>query len=90
MTIITEDEHYIQNIKVEEWLRDNKKFIKLNFKDRIEYRFNGKLHYIYDAAVQFKDGTKKYYINGVEYDVVKFKQLTLKIKRKKKLKEILS
>jgi hypothetical protein len=55
---------YIDEIKVLEWLDKNPIEQVIRFRDRIEYRSEGKLHRVDGPAIEFTDGRKLYYEHG--------------------------
>ena len=58
-------EFYYENIKIDKWLINDydKQFI--NFKDRSEYKKNGKLHNLLGPAIDYNIEEKdEYYIDG--------------------------
>jgi len=60
-------EFYLDNIKVLDWLT-NDEYQTIRFKNRIEYRHNGKLDRDDGPAIEYFDGTEEYYKNGEKYE----------------------
>ena len=83
-------EFYLTEIGVESWLEDKTKLQKIRFKDRFEYKMNGKLHRLNGPAVEFHSGNKgNYYFEGEAFDEIEWKKKVQPILREKKLKRIL-
>ena len=45
------------------------------YKDRIEYRVDGKLHREDGPAIEHSDGSKEWWVNGVQFTEEEFKNL---------------
>ena len=87
-------EFYQNNIKVNDFLTDNTKYRKIQFKDKIEYRkYNNndwEYHNLNGPAIINNNGVNEYFINGKRYDnEISFKQKATVLLRNKKLNIIL-
>jgi hypothetical protein len=80
---------YKNDILVEDWLSENLTSQKIRFKDRIEFKLDGKYHNLTGTAIQYNKGGGEYYINGemLSYDI--WKEKSTKLLREKKLKRTL-
>jgi hypothetical protein len=87
------EQHQIEKYKLDEWFFEDyqNKIIKIRFTDRIESKFNGEYHNIFDAAILYhkNTGTNQYYINGKHYkDKVDWEKDALKLARRSKIRDI--
>ena len=82
---------YKDEIQTKNWLNSGQKNSIIKFKDKIEYKKNGKLHRLNGPAIEYiQDATKsKYYYKGMHYeDKNEWLKVTVKELRKLKLKQI--
>ena len=78
---------YQEEIGIDDWLVENTEVQKIRFKDRWEYKLNGKLHRLTGPAIEFHNGTRGfYYIFGESFNEMDWKPKAQKLLREKKLK----
>lgn len=78
-------EFYKNTLKIDEWMTNTNRQ-KIHFKDRWEYKENGKHHRLDGPAIEFHDGTRGfYYIEGKQMDEKEWKEKSTQILREKKL-----
>jgi len=68
---------YINNIKILSWMA-NDKYQKIRFKDRIEYKKDGKLHRLDGPSIEFFSNNTEdlYYIDGEKLTLKNFKKIS--------------
>ena len=78
---------YIEEVKILDWIK-NDEIQKILFRDRFEYKLNGKYHNLNGPAIKYKNGDEKYWINGEFFENKKdWEQKVKTIKRKHILKK---
>lgn len=60
---------YKSKVNIDAWLTNNIKNTIISFKDRVEYKKDGKYHRLNGAAIDFNDDDKnQYFYNGEKFD----------------------
>jgi len=78
---------YQEEIGIDEWLVEKSETQKIRFKDRWEYKLDGKLHRLTGPAIEFHNGTRGfYYIYGEPLNEMDWKPKAQQLLREKKLK----
>lgn len=82
-------DYYINEVKVLEWIYDEKNHQHLVFNNREEFKYNNKYHKLDGPAIIMKNGTEMYYIDGELMEKDKWKPIAKGLLREKKLDRIL-
>lgn len=90
----TNEQYYIDTIRIDEWLVDNMtdRHSVIRYHDRIEFYLGDKLHNDEDAAVMWHDANmpKRYYLHGILYeDMEKWNQEARVLLRYRKTKDLM-
>lgn len=81
---------YTNVIKVNDWLSNNQHIQKIRFKDRIEYKVDGKYHRLNGPAIEPLNGNKGFfYLYGEIMNEEDWKNQAKQISRSIKLKYVL-
>jgi len=80
---------YIDEIGINEWLKEDNTQQKILFKDRVEYKKMGVLHNLNGASIEYENGDKKYYINGEMMEKEEWKKISTPLLRELKLTRVL-
>ena len=87
-------DYYINNVNINDWLTNPYKNSIIVYKDRIEYKRNGKFHRINGPAIEYtvynnQSSPNKFYYNGELIEEEEWNIKVLKINRRLKLKKII-
>ena len=82
-------QYYINDVKVLDWIYDEKKYQHFVFNDREEFKYDNKYHRLDGPAIMMKTGIDEYYINGKRYTKEEWQPIALSKLRLKKLSRIL-